>query len=154
MSWFDNIKKDFPIQTLASGTANKVAEEPRDILAENIRDNIKLFDNPAYTKLVRKVERKITPMFRPTKQPDMFEVSFSYCHERLELEPGMTVALVPRQSLKNFLERMAVEVASNKVFDSRLYEIRRDRSTAMTERFAKKAAEKAQQAENTEKKSA
>jgi hypothetical protein len=151
MSWFDNVKKDFPIQTLASGTANKVAEEPRDILAENIRDNIKLFDNPAYTKVVRGVERSITPMFRPSKLPDMFEVSFSYCHTKLELEPGMTVALVPRQSLKNFLERMAVEVANNKVFDKRLYEIRQERSTVMAERSAKKAAEKA---ENAEKKSA
>lgn len=151
MSWFENIKKDFPIQTLASGTANKVAEEPRDILAENIRDNIKLFDNPAHTKVVRKVERKITPMFRPTKQPDMFEVSFSYCHEKLELEPGKSVALMPRHLVKPFLERMAVEVASNKVFDSRLYEIRRDRSTAMKERLAKSAAAKA---ENSAKKSA
>lgn len=144
MSWFANIKKDFPVQTLASSTATKTAEEPRDILAENIRDNIKLFDNPAYTKVVRNVARKITPMFRPAKQPDMFEVSFSYCHTKLELEPGMNVALMPRHLVKPFLERMAVEVASNKVFDTRLYEIRNKVSAQMTDRFAKKATETAE----------
>jgi hypothetical protein len=152
MSWFSNSNKDFPVQTLAASTATKTAEEPRDILAENIRDNIKLFDNPNYTKVVRNVERKITPMFRPSKQPDMFEVSFSYCHEKLELEPGMHVALMPRHLVKPFLERMAVEVASNKVFDTRLHEIRNKVSAKMSDRFAKKAAEKA--AENPEKKSA
>lgn len=148
MSWFANIKKDFPVQTLASGTKSVANEEPRDILAENIRDNIKLLSDPTHKKIVRNVERKITPMFRPATQAGMFEVSFSYCHEKLELEPGMTVALMPFETVKSFLERMAVEVETNKVFDSRLYAIRNERSAAMKARFATKAAE------NPEKKSA
>ena len=148
MGWFDAIKKDIAFVTLSSGTATKVTEEPRDILAENIRDNIELLGNPSYTKTVRGKERKITPMFRRTSQPDVFEVCFTYCHKKLELEPGMHVAVMPKQSVKPFLERMVMEVETNKVFDTQLREIRNKRSAAMSKPMAMDAAE------NAEKKSA
>lgn len=148
MGWFDAIKKDIAFVTLAASTATKTAEEPRDILAQNIRDNITLFDNPSHKKTVRGEQRDITPMFRPTSQPDVFEVCFTYCHSKLELEPGMHVAVMPKQSVKQFLERMVVEVETNKVFDTQLNEIRDKRSAAMSKPKTKEVAE------NAEKKSA
>lgn len=148
MGWFDAIKKDIAFVTLAASTATKTTEEPRDILARNIRDNITLFENPSHKKTVRGEQRDISPMFRATSQPDVFEVCFTYCHKKLELEPGMHVAVMPKQSVKPFLERMVMEVETNKVFDIQLKEIRNNRSAAMSKPMAMDAAE------NAEKKSA
>lgn len=145
MNWFDAIENDFAEINLVAGDKRKAAEEPRDVLANNIRENIKLFDNPSYMPVVRGKQRKLTPMFTKVKEPDVFEVVLTYCHSKLELKPGKFAAQMPRHAVRPFLERMAVEVANNKVFDQVLLGIREKRSIAMANSKAKVAVEVAEE---------
>lgn len=127
--WIDEITKAVPGITLISGDMAEPAALPREVLAKNIRNNIELLANPDFKINVRGEMRKPTPMFTQSKQPDCYDVVFTYCHKKVELKPGMYGMQVPKSLLKTVFERMALEV-SNKVYDEKLDAIKAERKSS------------------------
>jgi hypothetical protein len=141
--WIDEIIKAVPGITLIAGETAPPVTLPREVLAKNIKDNIKLLDNADYEVTVRGVVRKPTPMFKQSKHADCHDIVFTYCHEKVELKPGLFGMQVPKSLTKTVLERMALEV-SNKVYDAKLEAIKARRKTS---REKKKANENVASAE-------
>lgn len=133
--WIDEITKVIPGITLIAGETAAPVTLPREVLANNIKDNIKLLENADYKVLVRGEERKPTPMFTQSKHADKFDIVFKYCHQKLELKPGLFGMQVPKNLTKTVLERMASEVM-NKVYDAQLEAIKARRKTSREEKKA------------------
>lgn len=127
MSWFDNIAAQIPGVKLVSGNNTTTAEHPRDVLIKSIKDNICLLDDPEYKVKVRNTMRKPTALFKQSSAPDYYDVAFSYCHTKLELEAGLHAVQVPKAHVKALLEQMIVAV-SNHAFDDKLEAIKAQRS--------------------------
>ena len=127
MSWFDNIAAQIPGVKLVSGNNTTTAEHPRDVLIKSIKDNICLLDDPEYKVKVRNAMRAPTPLFKLSSAPDYYDVAFSYCHTKLELEAGMHAVQVPKVHVKALLEQMIVAVSSQ-TFDDKLEAIKAQRS--------------------------
>ena len=127
MSWFDNIAAQIPGVKLVSGNNTTTAEHPRDVLIKSIKDNIRLLDDPEYKVKVRNAMRKPTALFKQSTAPDCYDVAFSYCHTKLELQAGLHAVQVPKAHVKALLEQMIVAV-SNKAFDDKLEAIKAQRS--------------------------
>lgn len=125
--WIDEITKTIPSITLIAGATAATVTLPREVLAKNIKDNIELLTNPDYKVTVRGVKRKPTPMFKQSKQADCHDIVFTYCHEKVELKPGLFGLQVPKSLTKTVLERMASEVM-NKVYDAQLEAIKAERN--------------------------
>ena len=140
--WIDEITKAIPGITLIAGETAAPVTLPREVLANNIKDNIKLLDNADYKVLVRGEERKPTPMFTQSKHADKFDIVFKYCHKKLELKPGLFGMQVPKTLTKTVLERMASEVM-NKVYDAQLEAIKAERN------LSREAAAKAKVSDET-----
>lgn len=133
--WIDEITKAIPGITLIAGETAAPVTLPREVLAKNIKDNIELLDNPAYTVTVRGEVRKPTPVFKQSKQADCYDIVFTYCHKKLELKPGLRGMQVPKNLTKTVLERMALEV-TNKVYDAQLEAIKAERNLSREEKKA------------------
>lgn len=127
MSWFDDIVAQIPGVKLVSGNNTSIAEHPRDVLIKSIKDNIRLLDDPEYKVKVRKTMRKPTALFKQSSAPDYYDVAFSYCHTKLELEAGLHAVQVPKAHVKALLEQMVVAV-SNRTFDDKLEAVKAKRS--------------------------
>ena len=140
--WIDEITKAVPGITLIAGATAAPVALPREVLAKNIKDSIELLDNPAYTVMVRGEVRKPTPMFTQSKHADKFDIVFKYCHQKLELKPGLFGMQVPKTLTKTVLERMASEVM-NKVYDAQLEAIKAERN------LSREAAAKAKASDET-----
>ena len=74
--------------------------------------------------------RAPTALFKQSSAPDYYDVTFSYCHTKLELEAGMHAVQVPKVHVKALLEQMIVAV-SNKAFDDKLEVIKAKRSASL-----------------------
>lgn len=135
--WIGEITKAVPGITLIAGATAAPVALPREVLAKNIKDNIELLTNPDYKVTVRGVVRKPTPVFKQSKQADYYDIVFTYCHEKVELKPGLFGLQVPKSLTKTVLERMALEV-SNNVYDAKLEAIKARRKTS---REMKKASD-------------
>ena len=152
--WIDEITKVIPGITLIAGETAAPVTLPREVLANNIKDNIKLLDNADYKVLVRGEERKPTPMFTQSKHADKFDIVFKYCHQKLELKPGLFGMQVPKTLTKTVLERMASEVM-NKAYDAQLEAIKAERKAQRDAAAINKAKTKpSDETAATEKKAA
>jgi len=127
--WIDEITKAIPGITLIAGETAAPVTLPREVLANNIKDNIKLLEYADYKGLERGELRKPTPVFKQSKQADCHDIVFTYCHKKLELKPGLRGLQVPKTLTKTVLERMASEVL-NKVYDAQLEAIKAERKAS------------------------
>jgi len=124
MNWLDKLKEAVPHVVLTKAVGGKTKLLPREVLAKNIDDNIKLLKDSSYTITVRGKEVKPEPCY--LLRDGKAKITLKYCRQPIKLEGNDDTIIVEEANLADVLKYLKATV-EDKEFDGQLGAIKAQR---------------------------
>jgi hypothetical protein len=124
MNWLDKLKEAVPNLVLTKADSGKTKLLPREVLAKNIEDSIKLLNDSSYTVVVRGKAVKPEPCY--LLRGGKAKITLRYCRQPIQLSSDREAVEVDESEVATVLTHLKA-AAEAKEFDGQLAVIKAQR---------------------------